>query len=85
MTNMSYCRFHNTNIDLRDCLDAIKSGEELSDDEMNCCRKLFGQFIDFCYDVGILDSDELDYGDTNEKLEEFFGMIGNEEYWNYMN
>lgn len=82
MANMSYCRFHNTNIDLRDCLDAIKSGEELSDDEMNCCRKLFGQFIDFCYDIGILDSDELDYGDTNEKLEEFFGTIGKEEYWN---
>lgn len=82
MANMSYCRFHNTNIDLRDCLDTIKSGEKLSESEMNDCRQLFGQFIDFCYDAGILDSDEIDYGDTNERLEEFFGTIGDETYWN---
>ena len=45
---------------------------------MNSCRKLFGQFIDFCYDSGIL---EDDYDETNERLEEFFGTIGKPEYW----
>lgn len=78
MMNMGYCRFHNTNIALRECLEAIKSGKELSSDEMNCCRELFGQFIDFCYDTGILDGD---YGDTNERLEEFFETIGDPECW----
>jgi|21_taG_2_1085346.scaffolds.fasta_scaffold00245_34 endonuclease III-like uncharacterized protein len=24
MSNMSYCRFHNTNLDLQDCIDAIE-------------------------------------------------------------
>ena len=35
MSNMSYCRFSNTSMDLRDCLDAIECGEvdDLSQDE----------------------------------------------------
>ena len=32
MANMSYCRFQNTNIDLRDCLEALEDGSELSTD-----------------------------------------------------
>lgn len=78
MINMNYCRFNNTELALDECLDTIKSGKELSEEEMNSCRKLFGQFIDFCYDSGIL---EDDYDETNERLEEFFGTIGKPEYW----
>ena len=35
MPNMSYCRFENTSMDLRDCLDAIECGEadDLSQNE----------------------------------------------------
>ena len=27
MSNMSYCRFQNTRLDLQDCIDAINGGE----------------------------------------------------------
>lgn len=30
MPNMSYCRFHNTLIDLKDCADALSELEDLS-------------------------------------------------------
>ena len=33
MPNMSYCRFRNTNGDLRDCIDAIEDRSPLSDEE----------------------------------------------------
>lgn len=82
MMNMSYCRFNNTNIALEECLDSIKNADKLSNSEMNNCRSLFGKFIDFCFDSGILDSDKIDYGDVNENLEEFFGTIGDENIWN---
>ena len=41
MANMSYCRFHNTNLDMRDCIDALDDGEELSDDEFIACKDMF--------------------------------------------
>ena len=31
MGNMSYCRFHNTSIDLYDCLNALEDDDELSE------------------------------------------------------
>lgn len=31
MGNMSYCRFHNTAIDLQDCWDAMNSTQEMDD------------------------------------------------------
>ena len=42
MANMSYCRFHNTNLDMRDCIDALYDGEALSDSEFKACRNMFG-------------------------------------------
>ena len=48
MANMSYCRFHNTNIDLGDCLDALDDCEVLSKSEFDACKDLFRKFIDFC-------------------------------------
>ena len=33
MANMSYCRFHNTRLDLEDCIDALRNEERLSSDE----------------------------------------------------
>lgn len=38
--NLSYCRFQNTLIDFRDCVEAIESGEELSDAETVAARCL---------------------------------------------
>ena len=50
MSNMSYCRFHNTLIDLRDCADHIHDDDtDLGLDEVAARRKL----IDCC--MGIVD------------------------------
>ena len=47
MANMSYCRFHNTNLDMRDCIDALYDGEALSDDEFLACRNMFENVLEF--------------------------------------
>ena len=41
MANMSYCRFHNTQLDLEDCIEAIRNEERLSSDEAKAGRHLF--------------------------------------------
>lgn len=37
MSNMSYCRFENTNIDLADCLDAVRAmiDKKAKDDQLS--------------------------------------------------
>ena len=35
MSNMSYCRFENTNNDLVDCVEAMKEVDEVGDLDMN--------------------------------------------------
>ena len=47
MANMSYCRFHNTNLDMRDCIDALYDGEALSDGEFIACRNMFENNLEF--------------------------------------
>ena len=75
--NMSYCRFYNTVIDIRDCLDALRYDEEkLSEEEMLACRELFETFIDFCYDNGIL---EEDYNAMEERLNGFLHDVEQED------
>lgn len=76
MANMSYCRFHNTRLDLMDCLEALESGEELGKEEFKYCKLMFGSFIDFCVENGIVDDDE----ELDEKLEEFFETINVKDY-----
>ena len=54
MSNMSYCRFQNTSMDLRDCVDAMEEAYDLpeldlSKDEMqsmNWMRQLCEKFIE---------------------------------------
>ena len=45
MANMSYCRFYNTNMDMRDCIDALYNEEELSDSEAIACKVMFETFL----------------------------------------
>lgn len=52
MANMSYCRFHNTFEDLRDCYDHIDD-DDLSDEEnkarkrlVEICKKIAADFED---------------------------------------
>ena len=42
MSNMSYCRFHNTAQDLQDCVDAIENGdtEDMSSHEINGLKNI---------------------------------------------
>ena len=47
MANMSYCRFRNTLIDLKDCYDNITEIEEMSEDELHARRKL----IELCQEI----------------------------------
>lgn len=64
--NMSYCRFHNTRIDLADCLDAISQGDTISHEERVHGEKMFRSFLEFCRYFGIIS----DYRD--EELTELF-------------
>lgn len=50
---MSYCRFRNTLYDLRDCLNHIDDGDDLSETEMEkrreliaLCKKIADEFQD---------------------------------------
>ena len=40
MSNMSYCRFHNTLSDLQDCLEALHDQDPLSADEARAAKRL---------------------------------------------
>jgi|GEM_PF-1332661 len=51
MANMSYCKFQNTLQDMRDCYEALQSGEILSRDEhsamemlVDICDRISGEF-----------------------------------------
>ena len=73
MANMSYCRFHNTRLDLGDCLDALTDGEHLSSSEKQAGRHLFDDFLSFCVDQGIIDSFD------SEEVEILFGRLEQED------
>ena len=61
MANMSYCRFHNTNLDVNDCIEALYEETELSDDEFIACKNMFENILEFFegYDVCKVDWDEF--------------------------
>lgn len=63
MANMSYCRFYNTNIDMRDCIDALYNEEELSDDEAIACKDMFENVLEFFeeHDVCEVNWDEFNH------------------------
>ena len=63
MANMSYCRFHNTRLDLEDCLDAINNEERLSEEEARAGHHLFDDFLSFCKEQGIIE--DFDQGEID--------------------
>lgn len=63
MSNMSYCRFHNTRVDLNDCLDAINNEERLSEEEARAGRYLFDDILSFCKEQGIIE--DFDQGEID--------------------
>ena len=60
MANMSYCRFHNTKLDLEDCIDAIRDEEELSEEEARAGKSMFDSFLSFCVDLDIINGYDRD-------------------------
>ena len=66
MSNMSYCRFHNTLQDLEVCEDYLND-TDISEDEHKKRRQLVEtckRIVEQCYD-----DDELETGDWAEKYE----------------
>lgn len=71
MINMSYCRFHNTKLALRECLDAIDEDRTLSGDEARTGWSMFHMFLQFCYDNAIIDEwDDEAVQEIFDKLDE---------------
>ena len=67
--NMSYCRFHNTLIDLEDCNDALI---DFLDNDRNVIesdteRRRARQLIQLCHDI----ADNYEPEDIDRKAEEF--------------
>ena len=63
MMNMGYCRFKNTNLALQECLCAIEDGTIQSHREAAEGKNMFGRFLEFCEDNGIIsdfDREEID-------------------------
>ena len=72
MSNMSYCRFQNTRLDLQDCIDAINGGEinDLSRDEQRAFVNLIMQCKEVAENFENYDDYELqDF--IKEQQEEF--------------
>ena len=65
MANMSYCRFRNTRADLSDCLASMNEGETMSEAEATAGKAMFNEFLEFCYDYGIID-ERIDRGAVDE-------------------
>lgn len=63
MANMSYCRFHNTNMDVNDCIEALYEETKLSDDEYISCKNMFENVLEFFEenDVCEVDWDEFNH------------------------
>lgn len=74
MAYMGYCRFRNTRIDLDDCLDSLREGRSLDTDEAAAGLRMFGDFLDFCRENGIIE-------DYDEGMAEslFGGLTGKED------
>lgn len=55
MSNMSYCRFHNTNIDMQDCIEALTERDISSQEEKRSAKNLLISILDFCEEEGIIE------------------------------
>lgn len=72
MTNMSYCRFENTNRDLDDCLEALNSEEPLSKRERNHAKSMLKKMAEFFEDMDLLPDEDAE---AEEKIDEYIESI----------
>ena len=71
MSNMSYCRFQNTALDLDDCADALEEllnadREALSADELRAAKRL----VELCFSIVTMVADSSEY-EVDEFMERF--------------
>jgi len=59
---MGYCRFHNTLLALRECLEDLNDGEQLSEEE----AKAKDALLALCHDIYVCFSD--DEADDDEEI-----------------
>lgn len=76
MANMSYCRFHNTRLDMDDCIEALKRAEwddeKISKEEIRCCKMMFDTIIGYLDDEGLIDEFDYDaYEEWQNNLDEW--------------
>lgn len=76
MANMSYCRFHNTRLDMDDCIEALKraewDGEKISKEEVRYCKMMFDTIIEYLDDEGLIDEFDYDaYEEWQNNLDEW--------------
>lgn len=48
MASMDYCKFENTSHDLFRCLNALKRGEHISEEEMVYAKRMRGYCEEYC-------------------------------------
>lgn len=70
MSNMSYCRFRNTDGDLADCAAALRSlslleAEPLSRDELDAAQSLVSRCVSIVLAVADHGGADLSYGDLD--------------------
>lgn len=76
MSNMSYCRFHNTNMDLQDCNYALEEalnenqGMGLSDMELRAAREMYERCREYMELYEQVEEREL-FGETEQTEEEY--------------
>lgn len=76
MANMSYCRFHNTRLDMDDCIEALKRAEwddeKISKEEVRYCKMMFDTIIGYLDDEGLIDEFDYDaYEEWQNNLDEW--------------
>ena len=59
MANMSYCRWHNTNLDVADCFESFCDDQKMSKNEVYCAKDMIRNMCEFLMDTGVIE--EYDY------------------------
>jgi hypothetical protein len=82
---MGYCRFRNTEMDLRDCINHLDpdlrdnwEDEELSMEEEMAARRMIRMMLDFLYYADIIQEEWYDGQD--EAIEELFRRGDSDQY-----
>lgn len=66
MSNMSYCRFHNTRIDMQECIEDLTNRDISSDEEKRAAKNMIVEFLDFCVGEQIIE--EYDEDEVNSTI-----------------